>query len=157
MEHIRLTNGTECFTCTVAATDENGAAELMDNNGARYFRDDYNGGWKSDAAEESVTAIEAAETDEQAKERLLQGSSILLYTASGEIETSNLNEFDAAPADALALKFNDPIEDGRWVTDESDLRKLRSEDAPLSYTSAGLEAIGVEIEEPAMRRNTASR
>ena len=71
MKHIRLTNGTECFTCTVAATDENGAAELMDNNGARYFRDDYNGGWKSDAAEESVTAIEADETDEQAKERLL--------------------------------------------------------------------------------------
>jgi hypothetical protein len=70
MENIRLTNGTEFFTCTVTATDEQGPAELMDNNGAKYYHD-YNGGWTSDAAEESVTAIEAGETDEAAKERLL--------------------------------------------------------------------------------------
>ena len=69
--NIRLTNGTECFACTVTATDEQGPAELMDSNGAKYYRDDYNGGWTSDAAEESVTAIEAGETDEAAKERLL--------------------------------------------------------------------------------------
>lgn len=71
-----------------------------------------------------------------------------LYSAEGKIEKhSNISEFDAPPDDAFALKFTDAIEDGRWVTDESDLRKLRSEDAPLSYTSAGLAVIGVEIEE----------
>ena len=72
MENIRLTNGTECFTCTVTATDEQGPAELMDSNGARYYRDDYNGGWTSDAADELVTAIEAGESDEDAKERLAE-------------------------------------------------------------------------------------
>ena len=66
---IRLTNGTECFTCTITATDELGPAELMDNNGTRYYRDDYNGGWTSDAAEESVTAIADGETDQAAKAR----------------------------------------------------------------------------------------
>jgi len=68
---LRLTNGTECFTCTVAATDEQGPAELMDSNGARYYRDDYNGGWTSDAADELVTEIREDEADEQAKARVL--------------------------------------------------------------------------------------
>ena len=71
MENIRLTNGTECFTCTVTATDERGPAELMDSNGARYYRDDYNGGWASDAADELVTVIRDGESDEDAKARIL--------------------------------------------------------------------------------------
>jgi len=68
---LRLTNGTECFTCTVTATDERGAAELMDCNGARYYRDDYHDGWISDAAEELVTVIREGESDEDAKSRCL--------------------------------------------------------------------------------------
>jgi hypothetical protein len=71
MENIRLTNGTECFTCTVMATDEQGPAELMDCNGARYYRDDYSNGWTSDAAEELVTVIREGESDEDAKARLM--------------------------------------------------------------------------------------
>lgn len=73
---------------------------------------------------------------------------IRLYNASGKIENhSNLAEFPSVPSDALALKFNDEVEDGRWVTDEDDLSQLRREDAPLSYTSAGLAVLGVEVEE----------
>jgi hypothetical protein len=71
MENIRLTNGIECFTCTVTATDERGPAELMDCNGGKYFRDDYKGGWTSDVAEELVTVIREGESDEDAKARLL--------------------------------------------------------------------------------------
>lgn len=68
---IRLTNGTECFGCTVTATDEIGPAELMDSRGGRYNRDDYNGGWISDVADELVTVIRDDESDEDAKARVL--------------------------------------------------------------------------------------
>lgn len=68
---IRLTNGTECFSCTVVATDEIGPAELMDSRGGRYDRDDYNGGWRSEDAGESLTVIADNETDEAAKARVL--------------------------------------------------------------------------------------
>lgn len=68
---IRLTNGTEVFTCTVTASDERGPAELTDSRGGKYTRDDYNCGWISDAAEESVTEIANNESDEDAKSRLI--------------------------------------------------------------------------------------
>jgi hypothetical protein len=71
MSTVRMTNGTECFTCTVTATDEQGPAEAMDSNGARYYRDDYSSGWTSDAAEECVTLIREGESDEDAKARLM--------------------------------------------------------------------------------------
>lgn len=74
-------------------------------------------------------------------------NTIRLYNASGKIENHNLAEFPVVPADALAIKFADEVEDGRWITDEDELRQLRREDAPLSYTEAGLAVIGGEIEE----------
>ena len=66
-----------------------------------------------------------------------------LFKANGdrEAELSNLESFGDPPVDALALKFADDIEDGYWVTDEDDLRRLRKADAPLSFTQAGLRAI----------------
>jgi hypothetical protein len=70
---------------------------------------------------------------------------IQLYSESGRLEEhSSLDEFFPAPEDPLALKWNDDIEPGRWVTTIRDLERLRSEDAPLSYTLRGLAAIGVD-------------
>jgi len=72
---------------------------------------------------------------------------INLYDAIGRSEKhNNLAEFPVAPADALALKFNDDIEDGYWVVDEDDMSRLRGLSAPLAYTAAGLEILGVEID-----------
>ena len=77
----------------------------------------------------------------------MNNTTIRLYNASGKVEHhSNLAEFPEQPADALALKFNDEIEEARWVVEESDMRKLRLEDAPLSYTLAGLAALGIDVE-----------
>jgi len=70
-----------------------------------------------------------------------------LYNSSGEIEHhSNLAEFDSPPANALALKFTDALADGRWITEGGDLRRLRTEDAPLVYTAAGLAALGIDAQ-----------
>jgi hypothetical protein len=67
-----------------------------------------------------------------------------LYNVLGHIENhSNLTEFWPEPVFALALKFADDIEDGYWVTEVDDLRRLQSQDAPLSYTFAGLSLLGI--------------
>jgi len=68
---------------------------------------------------------------------------IQLYSESGCLEEHNLAEFSPAPDDPLALKWNDDDEPGRWVTTIRDLERLRSQDAPLSYTLRGLIVIGV--------------
>jgi hypothetical protein len=62
-----------------------------------------------------------------------------LYSVSGSPEChSNLGAFGEPPEGALALKFADAIDDGRWITDAEELERLRREDAPLAYTRAGL-------------------
>ena len=68
---LRMTNGTEVFSVTVDRHDEIGAASAFDSRGGRYDRDDYNGGWSSDAADELVTVIADGESDEDAKARIL--------------------------------------------------------------------------------------
>jgi hypothetical protein len=63
-----------------------------------------------------------------------------LYNVNGSaVAVSNLAAFGPVPEDALALKFGDAIEDGRWVSDRQDLARLRRENAPLLYTAEGLE------------------
>ena len=72
---------------------------------------------------------------------------ILLYNVAGEIEHHwHLPCISFAPANTLALKFNDAIDGARWVTDADDLRQLRRESASLSYTRAGLLVLGVEVQ-----------
>ena len=68
---LRMTNGTEVFSVTVDREDERGPAQAFDSRGSRYDRDDYNGGWSSDAADELVTVIADGESDEDAKARIL--------------------------------------------------------------------------------------
>lgn len=70
MKDIRLTDGIECFTCTMVTIDELGPAEAMDNTGARYYRDDYDDTWTNDAVE-SLIMIHDGEGDEEAMNRLL--------------------------------------------------------------------------------------
>jgi len=65
-----------------------------------------------------------------------------LYSRDGNPEHhENLLEFGPMPDDALALKFTDYLEEGRWVTDPEDLRTLIAERAPLTYTPLGLQQI----------------
>jgi hypothetical protein len=71
MTTLRMTNGTEVFSVTVDRHDEIGPAQAFDSRGGRYDRDDYNGGWSSDAADELVTVIADGESDEDAKARIL--------------------------------------------------------------------------------------
>jgi hypothetical protein len=65
-----------------------------------------------------------------------------LFNRSGDPEHhENLDEFGPPPDEALALKFTDYLEEGRWVTDPDDLQTLIAERAPLTYTALGLQQI----------------
>ena len=71
-----------------------------------------------------------------------------LYSIAGKVENPNLAQYPEIPMDesVLALKYSDPIDDARWITDIDDLREMRSVDAPLSYTPQGIVALGDPFE-----------
>ena len=68
---------------------------------------------------------------------------MMLYSIDGKREHPDLSMFPAIPDEpaVLALKYNDSLDDARWITDLDDLREMRSADAPLSYTHEGIAAL----------------
>ncbi len=59
-----------------------------------------------------------------------------LYDANGRQTEVDTAIFGMPPTAAIALKYNDPTEDARWITDERELAKLRQQDAPLAYVAS---------------------
>ncbi|MCC6301776.1 MAG: hypothetical protein IT489_03130 [Gammaproteobacteria bacterium] len=60
-----------------------------------------------------------------------------LYTINGDPADIDESVFGAPPAESLALKYNDDVDDSRWITDIDELADLWHNDAPLAYTRDG--------------------
>lgn len=57
-----------------------------------------------------------------------------LYSTDGKPEQVDSAIFGEMPADAIALKYTDEIDGARWITDESELTKLRIDGAAIAVT-----------------------
>lgn len=69
-----------------------------------------------------------------------------LYTTDGRVhQTVNREYFGGQPDGALALKFNDAVSEEEWISDTQELSELKTQGAPLAYTVAGCEAMGIPI------------
>jgi hypothetical protein len=64
-------------------------------------------------------------------------ATLKLFDCEGFRDRSDTSELPEPPAKALAWKWNDPIDDGRWITNRDELIRLQRDRAPLSYTALG--------------------
>lgn len=77
---------------------------------------------------------------------------ITFYSQDGKIQTHSnieylIDSLGEIPSDLLAIKFSDPVSGEEWITEESELRSMLRQDAPLSFTAAGLAVLDIDIAE----------